>query len=96
MEPSSNISDKELFKVNGQLPPERIEKLLNTPVIGQRQVQELRAILHDGKSTLVDLCDDLEALQKTVRGDNMRKVYQILRSCQLALDYVNNAKDIVE
>jgi hypothetical protein len=77
--PSSNVSNDELFRVNGCLPADRVEQLLsNGKVIDHRDIVDLRHELRQAKDLLAEIYEDLDALRKSVRGDNVRKVGQIM------------------
>lgn len=95
--PSSNLSNDELFRVNGQLPAERIEQLLSCgKVIDHRDIVDLRHELRQAKDLLAEIYEDLDALRKSVRGDNVRKVGQIMNSCDSLSFRITDAREIIE
>lgn len=96
--PSSNISNEELFAVNGQLPPERIEQLLDerNEIIGLHDKITLSDNLRDAMANIAKAQDEMLRMVTKARGANKRSLDVLQHFIENVATSIEDAQQLID
>lgn len=92
---TTNMTDEEVFRMTGNLPPDRVEKLLNRQdteeIINSINVYASEARMTVEEDFLSDQTTRLFEIAKKLRGDNRKDLEEVIEEIRLSVQEMVNA-----